>query len=172
MCPTKCFIVVSRTDTFCPEKSDGQLYLRESDADAAAKALNDSMLGITSFSVVPCIIMPEKTFYELCPGWSDSEEPEELINAAMYPSSDDLLNVFTKELVRRCRAVESGPVCVELRNGEVAAVLEDVRDDEDDIVVDLDADQHHGFVTESHEYSWYANGRSLKNCDLDIVSFV
>ena len=67
--PTRCWLVVCRTDCFCPEKSTEKLHLTERDAKAECAAMNEEYKGVCSWSVVPCMIMPEETFYEIAPDW-------------------------------------------------------------------------------------------------------
>lgn len=71
--PTRCWIVTSRTDCFCPEKSSGELHLTERDALSEQMHLNTILKDAGRHEIVPCIIMPEETFHELCPEWADKE---------------------------------------------------------------------------------------------------
>lgn len=75
-CPTRCWLVVSRSDCFCPEKSSGKLHLSERDADRERAELDEMLGGAVSHSVVACMIMPDETFYELCPDWREHDEAE------------------------------------------------------------------------------------------------
>lgn len=75
--PTRCWITSCRTDCFCPEKSPGTLHLCERAAVKEAEFLNEEFEDVAVYSVVPCIIMPEETFNELCPDWRQPEEEEE-----------------------------------------------------------------------------------------------
>lgn len=68
-CPTRCWLVVSRTDCFCPEKSSGQLHLVERSALKEKADLDEKLRDVVVHTAIPCIIMPEDTFHELCPGW-------------------------------------------------------------------------------------------------------
>ena len=67
--PVKCWIVVSRNDCFCPEKSSGRFHLTERDAVAEKKELDEALDGVVVHEIVGCTLMRDDTFTELCPDW-------------------------------------------------------------------------------------------------------
>jgi len=65
--PTVCYLVVTRDDCFCPEKSLG-FYMSKNEA-IKAKAYFEVRDGFI-YKIVECTIMTTETFAELCPDWS------------------------------------------------------------------------------------------------------
>lgn len=64
--PTKCFLVTSRNDCFCPEKTCG-FFMSEREAGQLKREADAETP--CEHHVEACIIMPVETFYELCPDW-------------------------------------------------------------------------------------------------------
>jgi len=89
-----------------------------------------------------------------------------MTNQAMFPPSQNDLNDFTKELKRRCLHAGNGQegrgeVLVKMRNGDyVKAMYREANED---------WGTSHGFYGNNYDRSWYANGRSHKSSDFDIV---
>lgn len=68
--PTQCYLITTRNDCFCPEKAVG-FYMSEEVAIRIKGELEKR--DDCNYHVVPCIIMPTETFYELCPDWKHDE---------------------------------------------------------------------------------------------------